>query len=46
MAIEHGPFAVDLLTKAGDFPVRYVGSPEGSEVNCPKNGGGPRATVK
>ena len=29
-AIEHGPFIVDLPTKDGDFPVRYVSSPEGN----------------
>ena len=29
IAIEHGPFIVDLAIKDGVFPVRYVSLPEG-----------------
>ena len=35
IAIENGPFIVDLSIKDGDFPVRYVSLPEGIPSSIP-----------
>ena len=32
IAMENGPFIVDLPSKNGDFPVRYVSLPEGKHI--------------
>ena len=37
IAMENGPFLVEIPIKNGDFPVRYVNLPEGIYTRNPGN---------